>query len=388
MPGNGQRHLSSEAIRLGYVPLIDAAPLLAARELRFYNEESLTVELLPQIGWGNVRDKLTFGHLDASHALLGMPPASLLGCDWFAEPLVAIMSLGMGGNCITLSRRLTSAGVNSAATLARHLRETRVGEPPSFAHVFSCSTHHYLLRDWLHSGGIDPDIDVRLCVMPPPQIPSQMARGWLDGFCVGEPWNSLAARQAIGSIVAVSTDLIPDHPEKILAVSSRWLERNRPAAVRLIRAILRACVWCDDPKNVASLAEILVRSSGMKLPRDLIESSLLADRSFAYDGKVRSPRPADWKIRSFAPKYTFPSATHFAWITQQMVRWGHVASDIDLRAIALQSVNSVAYREAAASLELECPADDFPPMKLRNGLLELDHETAISQQLSSLQRRG
>jgi len=386
VPRIGQRHSSSAAIRLGFVPLIDAAPLLAARELGFYTDESLSVELLPQIGWGNVRDKLTFGHLDASHALLGMPPASLLGSDWFVEPLVALMSLGMGGNAITLSRRLTDAGVNSAATLARYLRQQRSPEPPLFAHVFSCSTHHYLLRDWLHSGGIDPDMDVRLCVMPPPQMSNQMARGWLSGFCVGEPWNSLAARQAIGSIVAATTDLMPQHPEKILAVSRRWLEHHRAAAVRLIRALLRACAWCEDPHNVASLATILTRYGATKLPRELVEASLLADRTFATDARAPSTRLGDWKFRSFDPSHTFPSATHAAWITQQMVRWGHIASDVDMQSIARQSVNAAPYREAAASLGLECPTDDFPPMRLRNGFFEIDHEPIGSHPIQPLQR--
>ena len=175
---------SRSPIRVGFVPLLDAAPLVVALELGYFADEGLKVTLHRQVGWGNVRDKLVYGQLHASHALMGMPPASLLGRDRFAEPVVAVTGLGTGGNGITLSRRLTDAGVRSAASLAQWAGKRFAGpsEPPTLAHVFGCSMHHYLLRDWLAAGGVDPDRDVRLCVLPPPQMNSHLAGGHLDGF--------------------------------------------------------------------------------------------------------------------------------------------------------------------------------------------------------------
>src|SRR3954454_11485821 len=150
------------ALRVGFVPLLDAAPLVLAGELGYFADEGLSVTLERQIGWGNVRDKLVYGHLHASHALVGMPPISVLGRDRFFEPLVAICGLGAGGNAITFSSQLISAAVQTLAALAERLRLLKGASVPTFAHVFACSIHHYLLRDALDGRGINPDRDVRL----------------------------------------------------------------------------------------------------------------------------------------------------------------------------------------------------------------------------------
>jgi len=173
------------ALRIGFVDLIDAAPLIVAFENGYFADEGLRVVLERQLGWGNVRDRLTFGQLDAAHALLGMPLFSQIQRDRFVEPLVALMNLGAGGDAITISRRLFDAGVRSAPTLGQYIANGRRVEPMCFAHVFSASMHHYLLRDWLSAGGIDPDRDVYLRVFPPSQMAGHLLRGSLDGFCVG-----------------------------------------------------------------------------------------------------------------------------------------------------------------------------------------------------------
>jgi ABC-type nitrate/sulfonate/bicarbonate transport system substrate-binding protein len=199
------------ALRLGFVPLIDAAPLIAAAELGFFADEGLSVSLERQIGWANVRDKLAFGHLDASHALLGLPLASVLRSE--GEELISVMALSSGGNAITLSRELTAAGVNSTATLARYVADPHRQRQLVFAHVFPSSMHHYLLRDWLDSAGIHPDLDLRLCIIPPRQMTQHMESGHLDGLVVGEPWNTLAERLGCGRIVSPTTDILPAHPD-------------------------------------------------------------------------------------------------------------------------------------------------------------------------------
>jgi two-component system, oxyanion-binding sensor len=341
-------------VRVGFVPLLDAAPLIVARALGYFADEGLTVTLDRQVGWANVRDKLVYGHLQASHALVGMPPASLLGRDRFAEPVVALSGLGTGGNAITFSRRLIDAGVRSASAL----REWAAGRlepstpPPTIAHVFGCSMHHYLLRDWLAAGGIDPDRDVRLCVFPPPQMNAHVADGHLDGFCVGEPWNSAAEQAGTGRLVAATIDVLPAHPEKVLAVNRRWLAAHGDRACAIVRSVLRGCVFCHDPQNAGRVAELLARPEHLGVPAGLIAASLA-------DGRRIAP--------SFDPVTTFPSATHAAWVMDQMVRWGHVAADLDAAGIARQSVETSAWRRAAEALHLPAPDDDLPPMRLRHG---------------------
>ncbi|HVV46869.1 MAG TPA: CmpA/NrtA family ABC transporter substrate-binding protein [Bryobacteraceae bacterium] len=367
-------------LRVGFVPLMDAAPLLAAHELGYFRDEGIEVALDRQIGWGNIRDKLTFGRLHAAHALIGMPLFSQLSREWFSEPLIAVMNLGSGGNAITISRRLADAGVHSAQTLAEFIRRDPRQEVLAFAHVFGCSMHHYLLRDWLSAAGIDPDGDIRLRIIPPPQMSQHMAQRHLDGFCAGEPWNTLAERDHVGKVIALTTDIIPDHPEKTLVVTRRWAQQNGPAISGLIRALLRACEFCDDSANNSRLTEILARPEYIDAPGEVISASLNLESALIAGGVHRAHRPRDWRFRSFSQGATFPSATHSAWLLREMIRWRHVAPSIGERGteIALRCVDSTAYRAAAESMQIACPPTDLPPMQLRNRIFDPAGEPALA----------
>lgn len=351
---------STRMLRIGFIDLIDAAPLIIAFERGYFADEGLHVELDRQLGWGSIRDRLTFGQLDAAHALVGMPLFSQLKRDRFVEPLVSLMNLGSGGDAITLSRRLIDAGVRSPQSLGKYIRDNGSAEPLVLGHVFSCSMHHYLLRDWLSSGGIDADRDVRLRVFPPNQLAGHMAHGHVSGFCVGEPWNMLAQREATGQIVALTCDILPNHPDKVLAVTRRWMDLNQPLLVPMIRAILRGAAFCEDPRNHDELAEVLSRAHYLNAPRNLLRESLGMD--VAGGGGCR--------MRSFAPEALFPSPTHAAWMASQMIRWRHLPQEADLLAVAGMCSQTVAYREAAGMLGLSCPEDDFAPMPLRQGVFD------------------
>ncbi|HEX8914448.1 MAG TPA: CmpA/NrtA family ABC transporter substrate-binding protein, partial [Humisphaera sp.] len=344
-------------VRVGFVPLIDAAPLVAAQELGLFARHGVRVALERQIGWANVRDKLAYGHLDAGHALLGVPLAGALAPGAVGEDLVSVMELGAGGNAITISRDLADRGVRSAATLGKWVRDRSAAadRKPVFAHVFGSSMHHYLLREWLSAAGLDPDHDVTLRVIPPPQMADHLASGHLDGFCVGEPWNTLAERSGAGAILTPTTDVVPDHPEKVLAVTRRWAADRGPAVVAMIKALLEACRWCAAEANHPDLARMLAGPQYVGVPADVIAASLRLDRTLGVGAGRPSPRPADWRIRSFATDRTFPSATHAAWLGEQMVRWGHAPADADVVAAARRCTDPRFYRRAAAELGVEPP---------------------------------
>ncbi len=352
-------------MNIGFVPLIDAAPLILAQELGLFREEGLEVRLSREVGWGNIRDKLAYGHLNACHSLLGIPIQSALGDSCAGERIISIMSLGSGGDAITLAERYTFSGVNSAATLARYIRQSNGTAKPIFGHVFRCSMHHYLLRDWLASGGLNPDDDVQLCVLPPPQMASHMASGNIDGFCVGEPWNTLAQREGAGRIIALTTDILPNHPEKVLAVNQKWAQSESALLVPLIRAIIRSCAYCSNPKNHPQIAKVLSGPRYLKINQEHILQSLALDRNFGVKPTVGNLRASNWSMRSF--NNTFPNVTHMAWLLSQMIRWGHVQEIIDPWEIAQECIDAVPYRQAAAELQINCPKEDAPPMHLRNG---------------------
>lgn len=350
-------------VRLGYVALIDAAPIIAAFELGYFAEEGLDAVLSREIGWANVRDKLAFNHLDASHALIGHAIRSVLGKGRAGVPIRAVMSLGAGGDAITLSQRLAYGGVNSATLLKQYILQSRDAAKLVFAHVSESSVHQYLLREWLWQGDVDPDKDVQLCVLPPSQMAEHMADRQIDGFCAGEPWNSLAQSQGSGQVVALTSDIVPGHPDKVLAVNQIWAAQKPEVIEALIRAIIRGARFCADAGNWAAVAEMLSDARYLGIGRETILASLLLDRTFAAGKSIA--RSADWQMRSFDS--TFPSRTHAAWMLTQMMGWGHADDSIDVWEAAKTCMETGIYRAAAEKLGVVCPKTDAPPMRLRDG---------------------
>jgi len=334
------RNAGSHPIRVGFVRLIDAAPLIIASKLGYFSDEGIDVSLEMQIGWGNVRDRLSYGQLHASHAPLGMAPASVAAMDYYDTQLAVLMGLGSGGNAITVASPLAmlTDGVNSPSLWRRHL-----GRSLNLAYVFAASTHHYLLRELLHQSGLRPDHDAALCVMPPPQLVGLLQSEAIDGFCAGEPWNTLAVMGKRGTIVCATTELIPNHPEKVLAVTRKWYASNTDAAERLVRATLRGCDYCEDIANRSRLTEILAREEYLNLDENVIARSLSIEDWL----KPGVKRPA---FRSFSRASTVPSTLGAEWILRQMIRWGHLPLGSDVPRIANESVITAAYDSAVASM--------------------------------------
>jgi ABC-type nitrate/sulfonate/bicarbonate transport system substrate-binding protein len=357
------RKINGHRVRLGYVALIDAAPIILAFELGYFADEGLDVVLCREIGWANVRDKLAFNHLDASHALIGHVIRSALVHGCAGVPIRAVMSLGTGGDAITLSQRVAYAGVNSAALLKQYILQSRDAAKLVFAHVSEASVHQYLLREWLWQGEVDPDKDVQLCVLPPSQMAEHMADRQIDGFCAGEPWNSLAQAQGSGQVVALTSDIVPGHPDKVLAVNQIWAAQKLEVVEALIRAIIRGAQFCADAGNWPVVAEMLSDSRYLGIGRETILASLLMDRTFA--GGKSIDRARDWQMRSFDS--TFPSRTHAAWMLMQMIRWDHAMASMDVWEAAKTCMETAMYRAAAEKLGVACPETDAPPMRLHNG---------------------
>ena len=205
-------------MRLGFVALSDAAPLIVAETQGLFTDAGLTVELRREIGWATVRDKIIYGELEAAHAPAPMLWSAQLGIHCPPCDVLTALVLSANGNAITLSRTLWNQGVRDDAALRSLIRTRRGGQPLTFGVVFPFSSHHLLLRSWLRSAGIDPDKDVRIVIVPPPQMFRNLAAGTIDGFCAGEPWNSLAVREGIGWCRLCSASATPDHVEKVLMV--------------------------------------------------------------------------------------------------------------------------------------------------------------------------
>ncbi len=219
---------------LGFVALTDAAPLIVAREKGMFRRHGLSVQLSREASWASIRDKVALGMLDAAQMLAPMPIAASLGLGPLAVPTVAPMTLDLNGNAITVSAGLF-AGMAAAepgwserrprraTALARLL--ARGHRRPVLAVVHPFSTHNYQLRCWLAEGGVDPERDVDLVVIPPDQMVERLEQGSIDGFCVGEPWNQVAVRCGVGCLVITSHEIWPGATEKVLGVTASWAER-------------------------------------------------------------------------------------------------------------------------------------------------------------------
>ena len=330
-------------IRAGYIALLDAAPLIIARDKRMAAEEGIALELSREISWANIRDRVAIGHFDVAQMLAPLPVAVSLGLAPLKAAMIAPMALGFGGNAISVSSELwsemTEAGAPSngdplatgGALNTVIARRAKSGAPPlTFATVHSFSSQHYELRYWLSASSRHHDIN--LIVLPPPLMPDALAAGSIDGFCAGEPWSSVAAKTGAGRIVTTKS-AIWTGPDKVLGMKREWADRNPDTLDRLLRALQRAAEWCDQPNHREELIALLAGSNALAQPPDVLRPGLAGHLALGDEPGVAVP---DFLTFS-RNRATVPSA-HFAlWFVTQMVRWKQVKRGPDIVEVARQS---------------------------------------------------
>ena len=359
-----------KTLRAGFIPLMDASVLIAAVEIGFAGREGLSIDLVREVSWANVRDRLAFRQFDFAHMLSPMPVASALGLGSNPSPTISPFSLGRGGNAITLSVRVFErmqalAGLSDHATaldnaraLAKVIRDRQAGgEPPlTLGMTYPFSSHNYEFRYWLAAGGIDPDRDVKLVVVPPPLTSDALAAGARDGFCVGEAWSMIASERGVGRIVAAKQDIWPSAPEKVIGMRPEWAERHPDTVARLIVALDAAARWCDDSNNRSELAELLSQERYIAAPVGIIRQVL--DGQFALDAKGTKRVVKDYFLfhRQAANE---PAARQALWIYSQMVRWGQVAASPLAAKAAASAFRADIYRHA---LGLPAVEEDLSPV--------------------------
>lgn len=261
-------------MRVGFVPLTDCAPLVMADQLGLFKKYGLRVRLSRELGWATVRDKMVHGELDAAHALAAMPLAATLGLGSAPVECLTALVLNLHGNAITLSADLWRRGVRDGHSLRDAIRAARHEKVFTFGVVFPFSSHRQLLRKWLSAHGIDPERDVRTVVVPPPQLAANLKAGNLDGFCSGEPWNSVAVQSRTGWIAATSAELEPGHPEKVLMVRRQYAEQAPAEHAALVSALKEACEFCDHPANHPEIAATLAQPEFVGVPVEILLRSL------------------------------------------------------------------------------------------------------------------
>jgi ABC-type nitrate/sulfonate/bicarbonate transport system substrate-binding protein len=273
----------AKKLRVGFVPLTDCAPLVMAQELGLYKKFGVNVELSRELGWATVRDKIIHGELDAAHAPAAMPVAATLGLGSVPCECQTALILNLNGNAITLSNELWKRGVRDGKTLRDEIIRSRREKIYTFGAVFPFSSHRHLLRKWFAAHGIDAERDVRIVIVPPPQMVANLKAGNLDGFCVGEPWNSVAVQSRAGWIAATSSELDALHPEKALMVRADFAASRHEEHIALVAALLEACEFCDAPANHARIAATLARPEYVGVSADSLRHGIDGAMDFGHD---------------------------------------------------------------------------------------------------------
>lgn len=345
-----------ETLRIGFIPLADAAALFVAVDKGFAAAEGLKIELVREVSWSNVRDKLNIGMFDAAHLLAPVAIASSLGLGHIKAPIVVPFSLASNGNAITVSPALHDAIAARAAgnlhdplvtaralALVVEARRKASAEPLTFGMTFPFSTHNYQLRYWMAAGGVDPDEDVRLVVLPPPFMVGSLEKGQVDGFCVGAPWNSVAVDSGVGRILHFGVDIFARAAEKALALRESFVEENPETVAALIRALHRASAFIEDSANRGEVAAMLARPDRVGVEAEVISRTFEGRLKIASDGMIREN-----------PNYLLigkdgggrPDPTQAAWLYAQMARWGQAPLSADLPAAAKATFRADLYESA------------------------------------------
>ena len=359
------RESGSKTVRVGFIPLTDCAPVVMARELELDFKYGFKLEPVKSSSWAAIRDDLITGDIDAAHCLWSLPLSVASGVTQPAGMQLPIaMTMACNGQAITLSnenfpiRFGDLAGLKNAIGLLRE----RKGEPLTFGATYLGGTHGIWLRTLLDKAGVSPD-DYRVITIPPPQMVLNLQSGNLDGFSVGEPWNGLAAQRGAGWTFTTSQDIWPDHPEKALVTSLDFAGGSRETLKALMKAILEACLWLDDPKNLDRAAQKLARPEYVGAAYDVIKGRMTGEYDLGGDAGTRTY--AEHKLAfSRGGVLNAPKISYARWFFEQYAHFGlDVAAGFDAQISASQLVMTDLYAEVVAEMneagfDLPLPLDD------------------------------
>ena len=353
-------------VRIGIIALTDCSSIVMAHELGLFKKHGIESTVSKEASWAVIRDRLTLGENQATHMLLGMPYAATMGLMGSpVKPMIIPMYLNRNGQAITLTKALLDKGVKTPPQLKPLALEAKAkGSPMSFAMTYPPGTHAMWMRYWLAAGGINPDRDVSLITIPPPQMVANMKVGKMDGFCVGEPWNARAIADGIGFTTITTQQLWKDHPEKVLAFTEEFAAKNPKTVKAAVRAVVEASQWNDKLENRPRMAEVVSQPQYINCPKEIILGRMLGDYDYG-DGR----KEKDKLYMTFFDRQTnFPLKSHGVWWLTQFRRWGMVKEPPDYKGIVDRVHRPDIFREVAKDLGVETPREDMKKETFFDGI--------------------
>ena len=355
----------NDPVKLGFIPLTDCAPLVMAKELGLFKKYGVDVVLTKETSWANVRDKILTGELDGAHCLYTMPFSVYTGVGGKAGSEMKIaMMLSVNGQAITLSNdfcgKVGFKQMNKVLPVVA--AKLKAEKEVTFAMTFPGGTHDLWLRNWMSIANLNQKA-VKIITIPPPQMVANMKVGNMDGYCVGEPWGGVAVKQGIGFTQIASQDIWKDHPEKALVVNKEFSSKRREDLKKVMKAVMEACIWLDNPSNRKKAAAIVGKAPYVNAPADVIESRLMGDYNLGCN-QGTEVYDNDYMLFYKGGMVNFPRKSYAIWAMAQYVRFGYLKEAPDYKEIADKLIMSDLYKEVATSMKVKIPNDDMKPFSL------------------------
>lgn len=354
-------------IRLGIIALTDCSPLVIAHEKGLFKKHGIRSTIVKGASWAAIRDNLSTGDIQGTHMLIGMPLASTMGLAGSPKrPIVIPWLLNRNGQAITLQSKYKGTVKTAADFKPLTHKSLASGAPLSFAMTFPPGTHAMWMRYWLGSGGINPDKDVALVTIPPPQMVANMKVGKMDGFCVGEPWNARAISEGIGYTAITTQQIWKDHPEKVCAFTEAFAEKNPRTVKAVLKGLHEASVWLDDMSNRAETARIVSKATYINCDPQSIRARLEGEYDYGDGRKEKDPNYMMFSQRNC----NYPSKAYAKWFLSQYRRWGMTGGTPDYEGIATRVMRADLFTEAMKEINVSVIPSDNDVCKLMDSTFD------------------
>jgi nitrate/nitrite transport system substrate-binding protein len=345
-------------LKIGFIPITCATPLIMAHPLGFYSKQGLNVEVVKTAGWALIRDKMLNKEYDATHFLSPMPLAISLGLGSTATPMNVATIQNTNGQAITL------------ATKHKNARDPKSWKGFKFAVPFEYSMHNFLLRYYVAEAGLNPDTDIQIRVVPPPEMVANLRAGNLDGFLGPDPFNQRAVFEEVGFIHLLTKELWNGHPCCAFGTSTEFIQQNPNTFAALYRAVLTAAAMARQAKNRELIAKVISPQAYLNQPETVV-AQVLTGKFADGLGKVQTvPDRAD-----FDP---IPWQSMAVWILTQMKRWGYVKGDVNYKQIAEKVFLLTDAKKTMKSLDMTPPEGAYPKFTIMGKVFDADKAEAYA----------